>query len=117
MATINIIKQTRSSGVRCGGLDTTTRVLVTGGAGFIGSSLVHTLLEKNYKVAILDNMSVGLRDNIPRNSKLRLVTGDVRDFELLSTVVPGHSHAIHLAAQAFIPLGYELPMRAHAKAG
>lgn len=56
---------------------------VTGGAGFIGSSLVCTLLEKSRDVTILDNVSVGLRYNIPRNSRLRLVTGNARDFELL----------------------------------
>jgi nucleoside-diphosphate-sugar epimerase len=107
------LKQARSSGMSCGGLDVTTRVPATEGAGFIGSSLVRTLFEKSYKATILGNMSVGLRDNFPRNSKLRLVTGNSRDFELLSTVISGHSHVIHLAAQAFIPL----PMRAHTKAG
>lgn len=94
-----------------GGFDTNRRVLVTGGAGFIGSSLVRKLLKEDYKVTILDNMSVGLRDNIPKSNRLRLITGDVRDFELLSKVIIGHSHVIHLAAQAFIPLSYELPLQ------
>jgi len=87
------------------------KVLVTGGAGFIGSTLVRKLLEKNYNVTVLDNMSIGLRDNLPKSDKLRLVTGDVRDPELISTVVRGHTYVMHLAAQAFIPLSYELPLQ------
>jgi len=87
------------------------KVLVTGGAGFIGSALVRRLLEKNYKVTVLDNLSIGLRDNLPKSNQLRLVTGDVRDFELVSTVVRDHQFVMHLAAQAFIPLSYELPLQ------
>ena len=87
------------------------KVLVTGGAGFIGSALVRRLLEKNYKVTVLDNLSIGLRDNLPKSNQLRLVTGDIRDFELVSTVVRDHQYVMHLAAQAFIPLSYELPLQ------
>jgi len=87
------------------------KVLVTGGAGFIGSTLVRKLLQKNYEVTVLDNMSSGLRDNLPKNDRLKLVTGDVRDFELVSTVTKGYDYVMHLAAQAFIPLSYELPLQ------
>jgi len=87
------------------------KVLVTGGAGFIGSALVRRLLEKNYKVTVLDNLSIGLGDNLPKSNQLRLVTGDIRDFELVSTVVRDHQYVMHLAAQAFIPLSYELPLQ------
>ena len=87
------------------------KVLITGGAGFIGSTLVRKLLEKNYTVTVADNLSIGLRDNLPKNDELRLVTGDVRDPELISTAVIGHPYVIHLAAQAFIPLCYELPLQ------
>jgi len=87
------------------------KVLVTGGAGFIGSTLIRKLLEKNYSVTVLDNLSIGLRDNLPKNNELRLVTGDVRDPELILRVARGHSYVMHLAAQAFIPLSYELPLQ------
>lgn len=87
------------------------KVLVTGGAGFIGSTLTRSLLEKDYTVTILDNLSIGIRDNLPKSDKLRLVTGDVRDFELISTTIRGHKYIMHLAAQAFIPLSYELPLQ------
>lgn len=87
------------------------KVLVTGGAGFIGSTLLRQLLEKDYEVTVLDNLSIGLRSNLPKSNKLRLITGDVRDLELVSTVVRGHPYVMHLAAQAFIPLSYELPLQ------
>ena len=90
---------------------TEKKVLVTGGAGFIGSALVRQLLEKSYEVTVFDNFSVGLRENLPRNKKMKLISGDVRDFELISTVVQGHPYVIHLAAQAFIPLSYQLPLQ------
>jgi len=87
------------------------KVLVTGGAGFIGSTLIRKLLKKNYSVTVLDNLSIGLRDNLPKTDKLRLVTGDVRDPELVLKVACGHPYVMHLASQAFIPLSYELPLQ------
>ena len=68
------------------------------------------LLEKEYKVTVLDNLSTGLRDNLPKSNQLKLVTGDVKDFKLVSTIVRGHQNVIHLAAQAFIPLSYQKPI-------
>jgi len=87
------------------------RVLVTGGAGFIGSALVRRLLKAGYETTVLDNLSIGIRDNLPKSDGLRLIAGDVRDFELISTAVRGHQLVMHLAAQAFIPLSYELPLQ------
>jgi len=85
-------------------------VLVTGGAGFIGSALVRNLLKEEYEVTVLDNLSTGLRDNLPKTTQLKLVTGDVRNFELVSTIVRRHKNVMHLAAQAFIPLSYQQPL-------
>lgn len=84
--------------------------MVTGGAGFIGSALVRKLLDKGYEVTVLDDLSTGLRDSLPKNDRLKLVTGDVRDFDLVSSVVRGHQKMMHLAAQAFIPLCYQRPL-------
>jgi nucleoside-diphosphate-sugar epimerase len=88
-----------------------TKVLITGGAGFIGSTLVRQLLDRGYKVTVFDNLSTGMWQNLPRHENLTLVGGDVRDFELVSAIVEGHPYVINLAAQAFIPLSYELPIQ------
>jgi nucleoside-diphosphate-sugar epimerase len=90
---------------------TEKKVLVTGGAGFIGSTLVRQLLEKGYKVTVFDNLSIGLRANLPQDENLTLIPGDVRDFELVSTAIHAHPLVMHLAAQAFIPLSYQLPLQ------
>lgn len=53
-------------------------VLITGGAGFIGSNLVDALLAKGYAVRVLDNLSTGKRSNLPLdNPRLQLLEGDV----------------------------------------
>jgi len=85
------------------------KVLVTGGAGFIGSTLVRKLLKKEFQVTAFDDLSIGLRDNLPQNKKLTFVEGDVRDFKPLSSTIRAHPYVIHLAAQAFVPLSYEKP--------
>ena len=60
------------------------KVLVTGGAGFIGSTLVRKLLEEQFEVTVFDDLSTGLRDNLPKNKKLRFIQGDVTDFKSIS---------------------------------
>jgi nucleoside-diphosphate-sugar epimerase len=88
------------------------KVLVTGGAGFIGSTLVRQLLSNGYYVTVLDNLSIGTIDNIPNGTKgLRIIAGDIRDYEMVSTVIDGHDYVLHLAAQAFIPMSYDLPLK------
>ena len=58
------------------------KVLVTGGAGFIGSHLVDALLAQHTEVIVLDNFSTGLCDNLPRNAQgLTLITGSILDIE------------------------------------
>ena len=88
------------------------KVLVTGGAGFIGSTLIRQLLSEKYSVTVLDNLSIGTLDNIPNGlGKVRIIAGDIRDFEMISTIIKGHDYVIHLAAQAFIPMSYDLPLK------
>jgi nucleoside-diphosphate-sugar epimerase len=87
------------------------RVLVTGGAGFIGSTLVRKFLKANYSVTVLDDLSTGLKENLPKSNKLKLIEGDVRDFKIVSKAIRGHPHVIHLAAQAFIPFSYQKPLQ------
>jgi dTDP-glucose 4,6-dehydratase len=85
-------------------------VLVTGGAGFVGSQLVRELLDSSYHVVVLDNFTTGLNESLPRSGELRLISGDVRDFGLVSRIVRNTPYVVHLAAQAFIPFSYEMPV-------
>lgn len=86
------------------------KVLVTGGAGFIGSTLVEKLLRMNYRVTVLDDLSTGLVENLPRSRRLTLVKGDVRDLRTVSRLISKHSCVMHLAAHAFIPFSYQMPL-------
>jgi len=88
----------------------TDKVLVTGGAGFIGSTLVRKLLYKKYHVNVLDNLSTGVIENLPKSDKLKMIQGDVRNFNLVSKTIRRHPYIIHLAAQAFIPFSYQMPL-------
>ncbi len=77
------------------------RVLVTGGAGFIGSAVTRTLLEEGHEVTVLDNLSKGFRALVPAGA--RFLEGDLRDEERLPGWLRGHDAAIHMAA--FIEVG------------
>ena len=77
------------------------RVLVTGGAGFIGSSLTKTLLAEQHEVTVLDNLSKGYRALVPADA--RFIEGDLRDEEHLPGWLRGHDAVIHMAA--FIEVG------------
>ncbi len=60
------------------------KVLVIGGAGFIGSNLCEALLDKGYEVTCLDNFITGKRENVEHligNPKFKLIVEDIRDFE------------------------------------
>ena len=72
-------------------------ILVVGGAGYIGSHMVKMLLEKQYAVTVLDNLSSGHRDAVPKSI---LVEGDIGDAELLARVIKqGHYDAVmHFAS-------------------
>ena len=55
------------------------RVLVTGGAGFIGSEVVRQLLSQNATVTVLDNFSSGKKQYLPKNKNLKIVKADIRN--------------------------------------
>jgi len=73
------------------------KVLVTGGAGLIGSHLVENLLTKNNEVIVIDNLSSGRLENLPKDKRLKIVKGDVRNFSLLSKIAKGCEQIYHLA--------------------
>ncbi len=70
--------------------------LVTGGAGFVGSHLVDTLIAQGHRVSVLDNLSSGFRENVHRQAAF--VEGDVRDDALVSRLIGEADACFHLAA-------------------
>lgn len=89
-------------------------ILITGGAGFIGSHLCDALLDKGYAVRILDDFSTGQRGNLQvGHPRLELVEGDVADAGLVTQVAAGCSAVVHLAAVASVQASVEDPVRTH----
>ncbi len=78
---------------------------VTGGAGFIGSHLVAALLRKRLAVTVLDDLSVGKRENVP--SGVPIVAGDILDTELVTDTLSGCDVVFHLAARVAIRSSFE----------
>lgn len=72
------------------------RILVTGGAGFVGKHLVSRLINEGHDVVILDNLSTGKKENVPKGVKL--VEGDINDQHDVSHAISGCSVVYHLAA-------------------
>jgi UDP-glucose 4-epimerase len=86
-------------------------VLVTGGAGFIGSHAVEALLAVGAQVTVLDNFSAGKRANLPdAHAGLRVVEGDIRDLQAVRAAVDGASHVLHLAAQVSVQASIADPL-------
>jgi UDP-glucose 4-epimerase len=79
------------------------RIVVTGGAGFIGSNVVRRLLTEGARVVVLDDFYTGDETNLPTGEpNLEVVRGSVTDFELVRGVVEGASLVFHLAARNII---------------
>ncbi|TBU92642.1 NAD-dependent epimerase/dehydratase family protein [Stutzerimonas kirkiae] len=92
---------------------TDTRVLVTGGAGFIGSHLVDALLARGQAVRVLDDFSTGKRANLPENGRLQVIEGDVADLSLVRQAVQGCRSVVHLAAVASVQASVDDPLGTH----
>ena len=86
------------------------RILVTGGAGFIGSHLTKRLIEKGYDVIVLDNLSRGKVDNISQVMQtIDFIKGDIRDYELIDRLIKNIDVVIHLAALSRVQPSIENP--------
>jgi UDP-glucose 4-epimerase len=85
-------------------------ILVTGGAGYIGSHMVHRLLDSGEHVVVLDNLSTGVKENLPTN--IELVEGDVGDEALLSKLFRSHAFesVIHFAGSVVVPESVAHPL-------
>lgn len=78
--------------------------LVTGGAGFIGSNLVHALLAEGHAVRVLDDFSTGRRDNLREVANaIALTEGSILDRECLAGVMAGVDYCLHQAALPSVP--------------
>ena len=90
---------------------TLMRVLVTGGAGFIGSSFAKKARQQGWQVTVLDNLSTGHKSIVDELEKLgiRVIIGDIRNRELLSKEMLNCTAVVHLAAQVSAPLSVEEP--------
>ena len=88
------------------------RVLVTGGAGFIGSHLVDRLVDEGFSVRVLDNLSSGSLTNIRAHvdsGKVEFVKGDIRNDKTVAECVRGVGAVVHLAALVSVPYSVEHP--------
>ncbi|MCF6360426.1 MAG: SDR family oxidoreductase [Cyclobacteriaceae bacterium] len=90
-----------------------SKVLVTGGAGFIGSNLIDELLNNNNVVICLDNFSTGKRENIVHNlsnSNFTLLEGDIRNLSDCQTTFSGVDYVLHQAALGSVPRSINDPI-------
>ncbi len=72
------------------------KIYITGGAGYVGSRLVPKLLDKGFKVTVLDLMIYG-EDVLPNHENLNKIKGDIRDIDLVNKTISDHNVLIHLA--------------------
>lgn len=88
-------------------------VLVTGGCGFIGSHLVETLVQKNYQVRILDDLSTGKLENLSAVDKenIEIIQGCITDLNLVEKVIQGCDYVFHQAAIASVPKSIQDPLK------
>lgn len=90
-----------------------SRILVTGGAGFIGSNLVEALLKQDNEVIVLDNFSTGKRENLAPfagNPAFTLLEGDIRDIAVCRKAVAGVEYVLHEAALGSVPRSIKDPI-------
>src|SRR5690554_4312835 len=89
------------------------QILITGGAGFIGSNLTEYFLKKNYDVRVLDNFATGHRYNIEpflTNPNFTLIEGDIRNLEDCQKAVEGADYVLHQAALGSVPRSINDPI-------
>jgi UDP-N-acetylglucosamine 4-epimerase len=89
------------------------KILITGGAGFIGSNLVEYFLGKKNPVVCLDNFATGFKKNIEpflEDSNFSFIEGDIRDLEICKQAVQGCDYVLHQAALGSVPRSIKDPV-------
>ena len=89
------------------------RYLVTGGAGFIGSHLVHELRSRGHEVRVVDNFDTGKRRNLEGIAGVEILEGDVVDRAVCVQAVRGVDYVLHEAAIASVPRSVADPLASH----
>src|SRR5215467_6730401 len=91
------------------------KVLVTGGAGFIGSHIVDALVERGLQVRVLDNLSTGRLENLEQSrNKIDFIETDLTDATAVARAVTGVDCIFHQAALASVPRSVAHPLESHA---
>ena len=94
-------------------MSNTKSILITGGAGFIGSNLCDYFLQNEYKVICLDNFSTGHKKNIIpflENTNFKLIEGDIRDINTCNEAVQNVDYVLHQAALGSVPRSIQDPL-------
>jgi len=85
------------------------KILVTGGAGFIGSHIAEYLVQRGDDVTVLDNLNTGRKENLAKISgKINFVNGDIRDYKLLEKLVNDTTSVFHEAALASVQQSFNM---------
>lgn len=92
----------------------TTKVLITGGAGFIGSNLADELIRQGARVSIIDDLTTGFRENLEEiNGDFDFIEGDINDDAALSKAIEGAEIVFHEAALPSVPRSVDDPAETH----
>lgn len=90
------------------------KILITGGAGLIGSHLTEALLARGDQITIIDNFTTGARQNllaVQDNPNLTIIAGSILDKTLLEQTIPGHELIFHMAAAVGVKVIMEQPLQ------
>ena len=88
-----------------------TKVIVTGGAGFIGSHLVDALVERGFDAHVRDDLSAGKMENV--NKRAIFHKEDIRNFEAIKKIVEGSKYVFHVAAKPRVQVSIQNPRETH----
>ncbi len=88
------------------------KILITGGAGFIGANLARRLLTRDHQVSVIDNLSTGFESNL-EGLDVMLEVGSILDVELIEKMTAENDAVVHLAARSSVPRSIDDPVATH----